>query len=295
MTGRRFLASCTLSIVVTAMPACAPTFTERMPAVLVRRTQPVSMAPIVVAPAQDLRPQALKSSHDPVRSRVFAAYWLIGGHYQSTYEGPLVYGDRHTHLTTSADPGKQLSPMEALDAYLPLVLRAGTGRDVAVAAAGMDAMKAPARLLPGGRGFVIVPVVDQMDVCKLSSERFHQDVSIDFQVERKEAWSLPSYPRGNVVAVVPAMPASQWGPRYEISTTSSGSTDESTRDTSVIGNVRVRLLLFQIAGGRVVARSTVYAAGASNGLSAAMAAAGSRMAVGVGEFLSRSVASQGAH
>jgi len=88
------------------------------------------------------------------------------------------------------------------------------------------------------------------------------------------------------------MPASPYGPRYEVSTTSSGKTEESTRDSSVIGNVRVRLLLFRIEGGRVVARATIYAAGAGNGLSSALAVAGSHMAVGVAEFLARSGATR---
>jgi hypothetical protein len=284
MTAQRLSACSILPAVLVAVLGCAPTLSERMPVALVRRTTPLDAGPVVVASAQDLRPEALKSHHEPVRSWLFSAYWLIGGHYKSTYEGPMVYGDGNLHLTTSTGPGRELAPMEGLNTYLPVVLGAGIGREVAAVSAGPEAMKDPARLLAGGSGLAILPVVDQMDVCRLSSESSHQDVSIDFQIERREAWDMP---RGNVVAF-PAMPAGTYGPRYAISTTSSGTSEESTQNTGLIGNVRVRLLLFRIEGGRVVERATIYAAGAGDGLSAALAVAGSRMAVGVGEFLGRS-------
>jgi hypothetical protein len=286
------LAACAgLSLALVAVSACAPAFTERMPTAPVRRAEPLVTVPVVLAPATDLRPEVLKEFHDPVRARLFNAFWVFGSHFAYAYDGPLLYGDAHTRLTTSTDPKKGLPPMAALDTYLPMVLGAAIGGEIARAptSSGPDAMRDPARLLPDGNGIVVVPAVDQMDVCKLSSETHRHDTST--RIERRYDWDRPES-RGNgdgwgqVHPVFPFPGQNVAGTHLEETTTMSASGGIS--DTRPIGNVRVRLLLFRIDAGRVVARSTVYAAGAGNGLAAAMAGAGLTMAKGVADFLTQS-------
>jgi CBS domain-containing protein len=254
-----------------------------------------------------LRPEVLKDFHDPVRARLFSAFWVFGFRVGYAYDGPLLYGDAHTRLTTPTDPKDGLPPMAALDTYLPAVLDAAIGKEIthAPTSSGPDAMRDPARLLPDGNGIVIVPVVDQMEVCRLSSEthRHHESTEIsrryDWDTPQSRGWipdgggtyHLPSGQRagdgyGQVHPVFPFPGQSVAGTHLEQTTTVSVS--GGTRETRPIGNVRVRLLLFRVDGGRIVARSTVYAAGAGNGLAAAMAGAGWRMARGVADFLAQS-------
>jgi len=310
MSGRGNLPCATLALAVGASLACAPVYRERMPAAPERRGEPIATVPVVLTPAIDYRPSALKDFHDPVRSQLVSLFYVTGLYFAYAYDGPLLYGDDQTRLIARSDHGNgsKLSPMEALSSHLRAVLNNALGADVGIASTSpVGAMQDPTRALPGGRGFVMVPVVDQLDVCTLSSEtRKHEHT---MKVERRWNWDTPegrgwirdgggsyrrpgpgeearasfgSFDAGPVHGVAPG---SRLAPYTHLETTTTMRSEGGIEGSAAIGNVRLRLAVFRVEGGHVAARATVYAAGAGHGLAEAMASAGRRMAKGVADFI----------
>lgn len=70
---------------------------------------------------------------------------------------------------------------------------------------------------------------------------------------------------------------------YEATTTRDS--EWAAAGTGPIGDGRLRLVLLKVDGGHVVARATVYAAGARRRLAKAMVATGRKMADGVADFI----------
>lgn len=189
----------------------------------------------------DRRPDALKHSRAPhIESRYSVLIIGSGGAFVdgSRLEGPTHHGDETLRLVSS---GARKTPVEAVGELISAI--AGGGEPVAIDPAltrgGLEELVAG---LPRNEGWVLVPLLDQLDVSALSS--------------RNTMVGGSSTETGRSATTV-------------TTTTSSGAASLSAR-VGTFANARVRILAVEIRGGNVLRRVWVHGRGVGRDLGLAL-------------------------
>lgn len=186
---------------------------------------PVFAGAIRVAHVLDLRGDEGRRGHEPHQSKMFGFFtpvFMFGGGLE---EGPNIAGDKRTNPAPA--PWRQAGQVvPALDAWLIDTVSHGTGKRALRAELGAFDGGAGA-VASAGDGLLIVPVLDQLDVVQMTST---DSISGGGRSQQ-----------GNTV------------------TTTSGASS-GTASTPAWINVRFRLALFEVAGGRIMRQSVAWLA-----------------------------------
>lgn len=248
-----------ISVCAAALSACSGT-TETANVAAPRVAHRVSIAaPVVVTKLVDTRPPEWKSAHEPVRSKMFGV--LVGYYFGFGWErvdGPEVVGDDATSITFV---GKSGSVPEQVDAFTQAVVAETIGKAPAHAETSVDLadVDAAAVAAAGSSAVVIIPVLDQLDVVRMRSDR----VLIGGGSSTSQS--------GNTVTT----------------TTVSGSV-ASFKSTDAFANVRIRFIVVTVAGGKVTKRSVVYASTSADTMRASLERAGAVLSEGLAATLAGS-------
>ena len=186
---------------------------------------------VTLAPLIDARPAALRRSHVPSVSRYTGLALVYFAFGTGRTDGADHAGDARTTLTVDGVSG---TVQRQLEAYVSKVLAAATGTAPARGtAAELDNVQRAAS--GAADGIVVVPILDQFD---------------DFRMESRDTISGgSSYQSGSKQI------------------TTSGVATGSAK-TDLFANLRLRLVLFDVRGGRIVRQSIAYVATSEAGYDA---------------------------
>ena len=213
-----------------------------------------SLASVALAPLVDNRPAALRRSARPSQDERFSIL-LMGQGFAfvngTRFEGPsFVAADR---MRIGGD-----AALPALGRWVASALQqasAGPVSTIPAPAAASPAAADLARALGKPEGVVVLPILDQLDAGGLSSSN------------EMRGGSSTSEQRGST----------------EITTTTSGAASLAD-ETPLFANVRMRLLIVQVAGGQPAGSHVVYLRGAGGSVDEALAMAGRELTAGLDEL-----------
>lgn len=216
------------------------------------KTTPSSMliaAPrLTVAPVIDARPRVLLRTHQPNVARytgVAAVYFMFG---TGRIDGSDHPGDAKTRITVDGVEG---AVVPQIDAYLRSVIASATGSaPIRGAEANLGNVQAAAR----GDGITIVPILDQFDEFRMSSE--------------DEIIGGSTYESGD----------------HQVATSAYSMGTALTDDYA---NLRLRLVLLETRGGHVVRQATAYIATSSSMLEHVLEHGASEIATQLAAFVRR--------
>ena len=221
---------------------------------------PGTTLPMVLAPLSDTRPAILRDTHEASQRAMYGfvlGYFIAFGSEEVV--GADLEGDDRNRIEVegqTASPGDRMTVQ--LDRYLAKLVEAASGTAVtrSTDSVNLARIDRTAAMVPGGEGFFIVPVLDQMDSLRM----------------RREALLLGG---GS---------SSSTSGGTTTTTTTSGSVSSASR-TSEFANVRLRLILGRVQHGQVVRTTVLYASGSGNIMVTALDNAAKQLGAGVEMFL----------
>jgi hypothetical protein len=221
---------------------------------------PGTTLPMVLAPLSDTRPTILRDAHEASQRAMYGfvlGYFIAFGSEEVL--GADLEGDDRNRIELdgqTASPGDTATVR--LDRYVAKLVEAAAGTAVtrSTETVNLGHIERTAAMVPGGEGFFIVPVLDQMDSLRM----------------RRESLLLGG---GS---------SSSTSGGTTTTTTTSGSVSSASR-TSEFANVRLRLILGRVQHGQVVRTTVLYASGSGNIMVTALDNAAKQLGAGVERFL----------
>lgn len=207
---------------------------------------------VALAPVVDARQKVLTHAREPQSSQLVGIVTPVRVFGWGRNDGARIAGDENITMSVAGEPATGLV-RQTLDAWLGNLVAAVTSTKVASARSVTEGTTATAALdHRGSERFIVVPVLDQLDVVQLASED-----------------SL-------------AGSGSAQGGNQQVTT--AGAASSSPR-TTPYANVRLRLVLFESYGGRPTRRATAWIAESGTSLDAVKQKVSVRVADDLAAFM----------